>query len=80
MRINNLPSSLKPGRVYHWLDQGPAVLLSQCEIETDPIPIEEGKAEYKVETERGWVISLLQTGEILTVHEDTLNFTGESQA
>jgi len=78
MRINNLPSSLRAGRVYHWLDQGPAVLLAECEIETDPVPIEEGKTEYEVETERGWVISLLQTGEILTVHENTLTFTGEN--
>ena len=77
MRINNL-SSLRPGRVYHWLDQGPAVLLAECEIEADPVPIEEGKAEYKVETERGWVISLLETGEILTVHEDTLNTGAEA--
>lgn len=78
MRINNLPSSLRAGRVYHWLDQGPAVLLAECEIEIDPVPIEEGKVEYEVETERGWVISLLQTGEILTVHENTLTFTGEN--
>jgi hypothetical protein len=66
-------SNFRPGSVYHWLDQGPAVLLAECELETMPVLIVEGKTEYEVETERGWVISLLQTGEILTVHEETLN-------
>jgi len=69
--------NLRAGRVYHWLDQGPAVLLAECHIEASPVLIEEGKTEYKTETEIGWVISLLQTGEILTVHADTLTFTGE---
>jgi hypothetical protein len=69
--MNNI--NLKAGRVYHWLDQGPAVLLAECDIECYPIEEVEGKVEYEVETETGWVISLLQTGEILTVHNDTLN-------
>jgi len=69
-------TNFKAGRVYHWLDQGPAVLLSQCEIESRPVEIVKGKTEYETETEKGWVISLLETGEILTVHEETLNTTG----
>jgi hypothetical protein len=69
-------SNLKVGRVYHWLDQGPAVLLEECEVEARPIEIGELLIE-PVGTERGWVISLLQTGEILTVHEETLTFGDE---
>jgi hypothetical protein len=70
--------NLRAGRVYHWLDQGPAVLLSECDIECHPVEKVEGKTEYEVETERGWVISLLWTGEILTVHKDTLSLGGET--
>ncbi len=29
---------MKPGEVYEWLDQGPAILLSQCSI---PAPCRE---------------------------------------
>jgi hypothetical protein len=73
--MNNI--NLRPGRVYHWLDQGPAVLLAECDVESAPVPVVEGKTEYEIETERGWVIRLLETGEILTVHEDTLSTGAE---
>lgn len=63
------------GDVVEWLDQGPAVILTQCDI-LDPIP----SKEYEVysqdpdawPTETGWVIKLLDTDEKIEVHEDTL--------
>ena len=67
---------MKTGEVYCWLDQGPAIGLAPCEI-PDPVPM--GKEqEYSEDpdawqTESGWTISLLMTGEVLDVHEDTLN-------
>ena len=65
-------SKLQVGKVFHWLDQGPAVLLEECEVEVEAIEI--GALIIKPpETESGWVISLLETGEILTVHSDTLH-------
>ena len=67
---------IKVGRVYQWLDQGPAIILASCDVEGESIAVDE--ADDVVPTyEKGWVISLLQTGEILTVHEETLTFTGE---
>tara|TARA_Y100000589_G_C27074877_1_gene597024 strand:+ start:907 stop:1119 length:213 start_codon:yes stop_codon:yes gene_type:complete len=62
---------MKSGQVKMWLDQGPAVLMGECEIE-DPIRIEDVD-DTVVTTEKGWVIHLLQTGEVLTVHENTLH-------
>tara|TARA_B100000214_G_C23960800_1_gene625147 strand:- start:151 stop:360 length:210 start_codon:yes stop_codon:yes gene_type:complete len=62
---------MRPGQVKMWLDQGPAVLLDTCDIE-DPVLIEEADDTVPT-TEKGWVIHLLQTGELLTVHEDTLH-------
>ena len=62
---------MKAGQVKVWLDQGPAVLLEQCES-ADPIAIEDADDTVPV-TEMGWVIHLLQTGELLTVHEETLH-------
>ena len=63
---------MKAGQVKAWLDQGPAVLLAQCDIESEAISVDE--IYDKVPSyERGWVIALLQTGEVLTVHEDTLH-------
>ena len=67
---------IKVGRVYQWLDQGPAIILAECDVEAES----QTYGEFLVKgprTEKGWVISLLQTGEILTVHEETLTFTGE---
>ena len=69
---------IKPrvGEVYCWLDQGPAVILAECEVEGESIAMDEAD-DVVPTTEKGWVISLLQTGEILSVHEETLTFTGE---
>ncbi len=62
---------MRAGQVKAWLDQGPAVLLEQCEI-ADPVRVED--ADDTVPTiESGWVIHLLQTDEVLTVHEETLH-------
>ena len=63
---------MKPGQVKAWLDQGPAVLLQECDIEGESIAIDEVD-DVVPTTERGWVIHLLQTGEMLTVHEETLH-------
>ena len=71
-------NKMKAGQVKAWLDQGPAVLLAECEIESQPV----GFGEFSVKNpkkEKGWVISLLQTGEVLTVHEDTLHAGLEEQ-
>ena len=77
MRMN-----FKAGRVYNWLDQGPAILLAQCEI-LDPVRTGAEHKMYKLcpeawTSEPGWTISLLETGEVLDVHESTLN-RGEMQ-
>ena len=70
---------MKVGEVYQWLDQGAAILLEECKI-ADPIP-EDRKDEFMEDpeaflkswpNEKGWTIKLLQTGEILGVHENTL--------
>ena len=63
---------MKPGQVKVWLDQGPAVLLEQIDIEGESIVIEEVD-DVVPTTEKGWIIHLLQTGEMLTVHEETLH-------
>ena len=63
---------MEAGQVKVWLDQGPAVLLAECEVESQAVRV----GEFSVKNpkkEKGWVIGLLQTGEILTVHEDTLH-------
>ena len=63
---------MEAGQIKTWLDQGPAVLLEKCEVE-DPITIEEADlGDVVVTTESGWVIHLLETGEILSVHTETL--------
>ena len=67
-----MDSIIKVGRVYNWLNQGPAVILEECELEAEAIEVGELIIEAP-ETEKGWVISLLETGEILTVHSDTLH-------
>ena len=63
---------MKAGQVKVWLDQGPAVLLEQCDVEGESIAIDEVD-DVVATTEKGWVIHLLQTGELLTVHEETLH-------
>ncbi len=63
---------MKAGQIKMWLDQGPAVLLETCEVEGESIALDE-VGEIVPTTEMGWVIHLLQTGELLTVHEETLH-------
>ncbi len=66
---------MKPGDVYEWLDQGPAILLKECTV---PAPcLEEELGDYLVDPQAwpqdsGWTIKLLGTGEILDVHAETL--------
>jgi|TARA_R110000787_G_scaffold216691_2_gene325719 hypothetical protein len=63
---------MRAGQVKMWLDQGPAVLVEHLEIEGESIRIED--EDIVVPTrEWGWVIHLLQTNELLTVHEETLH-------
>ena len=64
----------RAGDVMLWLDQGPAVLLEQCEIESEALTFGEFRIKGPAEKEAGWVINLLDTDEILTVHEETLAF------
>ena len=63
---------MKAGQVKAWLDQGPAVLLERCDVEGESILIEE-KDDVVPTTEQGWIIHLLQTNELLSVHEETLH-------
>jgi len=68
--------NMKAGSTLNWLDQGPAILLEQCEI---PVPcLEEELEEFMADPENwpidsGWTILLVSTGEILDVHEETLD-------
>lgn len=66
-------ANIKVGRVYNWLDQGPAVILSECYVEAKSQTPQEFK-QFGPEFEKGWVIHLLQTDEILSVHSETLNY------
>ena len=63
---------MKAGQVKAWLDQGPAVLISECAVEGDSFLIDEADDVVQT-TEKGWVIHLLLTDEILSVHEETLH-------
>tara|TARA_B100000131_G_scaffold207090_1_gene199167 strand:- start:883 stop:1098 length:216 start_codon:yes stop_codon:yes gene_type:complete len=63
---------MRAGQVKVWLDQGPAILMGECDVEGESISLDEVD-DVVPTTEKGWVIHLLQTGEILTVHEDTLH-------
>lgn len=63
---------MKAGQVKVWLDQGPAILMGKCEVEGESISLDEVD-DVVPTTEQGWIIHLLQTGEVLTVHEDTLH-------
>jgi hypothetical protein len=65
--------NMKAGQVKVWLDQGPAVILSECDVEGECIALEDFEEDMVLTTERGWVIHLLETGEMLTVHEETLH-------
>ncbi len=63
------------GSIMNWLDQGPALLLQECEV---PMPCsEEDLGDMLADpsswpTDPGWTIKLLETGEILDVHTETL--------
>lgn len=61
---------MKAGEIKTWLDQGIVLLLEKCKVEADSIAI--GESNEDNETEEGWAIYLLETGEILTVHTETL--------
>ena len=63
---------MRAGQVKVWLDQGPAVLLSECDIESEALAVDDPIPE-KIKFEKGWLIHLIQTGEILSVHKDTLH-------
>ena len=63
---------MKAGQVKMWLDQGPAVLLEMCDVEGESIAMDEA-IDVIATTEKGWVIHLLMTNELLTVHEETLH-------
>ena len=63
---------MRAGQVKVWLDQGPAILLEQCDVEGESIAVEEAD-DVVPTTEKGWVIHLLLTNELLTVHEETLH-------
>ena len=63
---------MRAGQVKMWLDQGPAVLLEVCDVEGESISIDQ--ADDVIPTkEKGWIIHLLMTNELLTVHEETLH-------
>ena len=69
---------MKPGKICTWMDQGPAVLLEEVEI-LDPIS-EETLDDYLSNPdlwprEMGWTIRLIETGEILDVHSETLTLS-----
>ena len=70
--------SYRVGDVFQWLDQGPAILLAECEVEGESIALDEVD-DLVPTTEKGWVISLLETGEILSVDEETLTFGDEEE-
>ena len=63
---------LRTGDVMLWLDQGPAVLMGKCKVQ-DPMTVEDYLKQQNIVVESGWTISLLKTGEVLNVHEETLH-------
>jgi hypothetical protein len=64
---------MKAGQIKMWLDQGPAILMMECLVEAAALTPEEYEKQGGHKPEQGWVIHLLQTGEMLTVHEETLH-------
>ncbi len=67
---------MKPGEVATWLKYGPVLLLERAEI---PVPCTQNQlSEFLADPENwpceyGWKIKVLSTGEIVDVHEETLN-------
>ena len=64
---------MRAGQIMLWLDQGPALLLERCDVEGESISLEEVD-DVEPTTEKGWVIRLLETDELLTVHDETLHY------
>ena len=66
---------MKPGDIVEWLDAGLAIILCECEIQ-DPLEIIDLDSflieEKDIPYSRGWLIKLIESGEILSVHEETL--------
>jgi len=75
-QIKKRKEIMKIGQVKEWLDQGPVILLDQCRI-PDPINIEDREVymsdPHAWPSEIGWTIKILETNEILDVHEETLS-------
>jgi len=75
-QIKKRKEIMKIGQVKTWLDQGPVILLGQCKI---PDPVWIGDKEVYMNdphawpSEIGWTVKLLETNEILDVHEETLS-------
>ena len=66
---------MRAGEVYEGIDEGPAVLQSPWQS-ADPIPLYQAH-QFLTDPaawphEDGWTIKLLETGDIIDVHEDTL--------
>lgn len=59
------------GEIKTWLDQGLVILLEECKVESEPQLL--GDVRPPSLTDDGWVIYLLETREILTVHTETLS-------
>lgn len=75
LNLTKHSTQFKVGDAVEWLDQGPAIIIAQCEI-LDPIHTEDYEV-YAQDTEAwpretGWLIKLLETGEKIEVHEETL--------
>jgi hypothetical protein len=72
-------NTVKPGMTLEWLDQGPALILGTCLIQ-DPIPEESiDLIDLDANWETGWTIKLVETGEVLDVHEETLEVKHEAR-
>tara|TARA_R110000765_G_scaffold261900_5_gene361885 strand:- start:1332 stop:1625 length:294 start_codon:yes stop_codon:yes gene_type:complete len=67
---------MKIGQIKEWLDQGPVILLDQCRI-PDPVSLKDKEVYMNNPrawpSEVGWTIKILETNEILEVHEETLS-------
>ena len=76
LNLTKHSNRFRVGDAVEWLDQGPALIIAQCEI-LDPISTKEHEIysqypDLAWPSETGWVIRLSNTGEKLEVHEETL--------
>ena len=55
--------NMRAGQIYNWLDQTPVVLLEEVTMPAD----EWGGAAP------GWLVYIIETEEIIPVHEETLD-------